>query len=120
MTSKQKNTWNNPRGLRSMAYIRMYCFELWDWLLHKFRFFVCRIVGFLYWLLHVSCYLLNGFLYSIWMVLFINLLKLVKQKWVLPNGLFWVHDWWIVLFNIDGFIDESVFKIVQFLMDGLF
>jgi hypothetical protein len=28
MTSKQKNTWNNPRGLRSMAYIRMYCFEL--------------------------------------------------------------------------------------------
>jgi hypothetical protein len=26
--SKGKSTWNNPRGLRSMAYIRMYCFEL--------------------------------------------------------------------------------------------
>jgi hypothetical protein len=26
-----------------MAYIRMYCFELGDRLLHEFRFFVCRI-----------------------------------------------------------------------------
>jgi hypothetical protein len=40
---KWKNSWNNPRGLRSMAYIRMYCFELGYQSLCKFRFSVCRI-----------------------------------------------------------------------------
>jgi hypothetical protein len=40
---KRKNSWNNPRGLRSTAYIRMYCFELGYRSLREFRFFVCRI-----------------------------------------------------------------------------
>jgi hypothetical protein len=43
MKTKWKNSWNNPRGLRSMAYIRMYCFELGYRLLREFRFFVCRV-----------------------------------------------------------------------------
>jgi hypothetical protein len=38
--SKGKNTWNNPRGLRSMACIRMYCFELWYRSLREFFLFV--------------------------------------------------------------------------------
>jgi hypothetical protein len=44
MKMKRKNSWNNPRGLRSMAYsYKDVFFELGYRSLREFRFFVCRI-----------------------------------------------------------------------------
>jgi hypothetical protein len=51
---KWKNSWNNPRGLRSMAYSYKYVlavfFELGYWSLREFRFFA--FVEFMYGLLN--------------------------------------------------------------------
>jgi hypothetical protein len=41
--NEMKELMEQPEGLRSTAYIRMYCFELGYWSFCKFRFFVCRI-----------------------------------------------------------------------------